>query len=99
MSSTPGFTPISASYTVPTGNARLVVTTGGSTILITLPPVGSSDFVSARKVDAATGSMRVATADGSTINTVPGATGITSASQHGGWTLENDGANWWVTGT
>ena len=101
LSSTPPFTPISTNYTVPARtNARLVVTTGASTIIITLPPVGSSDFVSARKVDAGSGAVQIVTADGSTIDSVVGSTGITTpASQHAGWTLENDTRSWYVTGT
>lgn len=90
----------SANYTALDGDCVLV-TTGSSTITITLPPVNvnQNGTVSARKVDSGSGAFKFVTADGSTIDGVAGATGITSAASiHAGYTVADDGANWWVVG-
>ena len=93
------FTQQSANYTAVPGD-NVLVTTGTSTIVVTLPANPSkSTTVNVRKVDAAAGAIKLVTSDGSTINSVAGATGITTpTSQHSGWEVVSDGANWWVVG-
>lgn len=88
----------SASYTAANGDIALV-TTGSSTITVTLPPVAQGGPVTVRKVDAAgTGTAKVVTSDGSQIDGASGATGRTptTASTLGGATLVSDGTNWWT---
>lgn len=75
----------------------LNVTTGSSTITVTLPPVGQGGPVFVKKVDSGTGDVKVVSADGSTIDGVAGATGRTqAATQYLVWRLESDRASQWV---
>ena len=87
----------SASYTAANGDVALV-TTGSSTITVTLPPVAQGGPVTVRKVDTGgTGTAKVVTADGSQIDGGSGSTGVTytTASTISGATFVSDGTNWW----
>lgn len=75
----------------------VIATSGAGGITITLPPVAEGGPVTVRKIDAGAGALAVHTADGSEINGIAGATGVSSAVQYAGWTFESDGANWWQT--
>lgn len=75
----------------------LLVTTGSSSIVITLPPVEFGGPVLVKKIDSGTGAVTVKTADGSTIDGVAGATGrVQAATQYAVWRLESDHASQWV---
>ena len=87
----------SASYTAAPGDIALV-TTGSSTITVTLPPVATGGVVTVRKVDSGgTGTAKTVTADGSQIDGGSGSTGVTytTASTISGATFVSDGTNWW----
>lgn len=91
----------SAAYTANPGEVVLV-TTGTAGVTITLPLVATGGPVTVRKVDSAAGSITVKSNEGAavTIDGISGATGVaTSTSQHSGFTLASDGANWWIVGT
>ena len=93
--------------------AFLAVTTGSSTITVTLPalvpiapsyaPIGTQSWtVTVRKVDSGSGAIKLVTPDGTEIDGVAGSTGITTPAgvQHSGFTVQPDtNSNWWVTGT
>lgn len=93
-----GFTAISANYTANPGDQLNV--TAAALVTVTLPPVGTRGPVGVRKVDTAAFGVKLVTADGSTIDGVAGATGITTAAtQHAGFTVASDGSNWYVVGS
>ncbi len=90
--------PISSSYVIPPGLGVqapfLAVTTGSSTITVTLPSLAGYQSappwkVTVRKVDGGAGTVNLVTSDGSTVDGVTGTTGITTpATQHAGFTVE-----------
>lgn len=94
----------SAAYAANNGDIVLV-TTGSSTIAVTLPSMltnedgsaaSSGGFVIVRKVDSGTGAIKVVTADGTTIDGVAGATGRTlSATQYTGAAFASDASGNW----
>lgn len=84
----------SAAYAANEGEV-VIVTSGTTGVTVTLPPVAQGGQVTVRKIDAGTGALKVVSADGSEVNGVAGATGISTSTQYAGWTLISDGANWW----
>lgn len=89
-----------AAYTAEPGDVVLV-TTGASAIVVTLPGVATLGPVTVRKVDAAgAGTVTVKTADGSDIDGVAGTTGraVGAASTVSGATFASDGSNWFTIG-
>lgn len=89
-----GFTAVTGAYTAAPADVALV-TTGTATVTVTLPKVSTCySPVVVRKVDSATGTAAVVTADGSTIDGVTGTTGVSTSTQHAGWTFAPNGANW-----
>lgn len=94
------FTTISAAYQA--NPNEYVNATVASAYVVTLPPVADNPgcVVQVRKVDSASAAFTLKTADGSTIDGVAGTTGVASAAtQHAGFTVANDGSNWWVIGS
>jgi hypothetical protein len=91
------FTAVSAAYQAAPGDYANV-TTGAAVITVTLPSVSQGGVVQVRKVDSGSGSVKLVTADGSTIDGVAGATGISAAALHAGFTVACDGVSWWVVG-
>jgi hypothetical protein len=87
---------VSAAHTAATGDV-VIVTTGAVAVAVTLPPVAEGGPVTVRKIDAGTGALSVVSADGSTINGIAGATGVSTTVQYAGWTFVSDGAHWWQT--
>lgn len=86
---------VSANYTANPGDI-CIVTTGSSTIKITLPPVTSGGPVVVKKIDSGTGDINVVTADGSTVDGVVGTTGRTqAATQYATWTFVSDETSWY----
>jgi hypothetical protein len=94
------FTSVAAANVATSGDNQMV-TTGGATVVVTLPPnVGANATVHVRKVDSGAGAIQLKTSDGSTIDGVVGTTGITTpATIHAGFKVANDGVNWWVVST
>ena len=89
----------SASYTAANGDVA-IVTTGAGAIVVTLPPVAQGGPVTVRKVDSAgAGTVKVVTADSSTVDGIAGATGrvVGAASTLSGATLVSDGVGAWYT--
>lgn len=85
-------------YTANNGDIVLV-TTGSSAITVNLPPVAQGGPVTIRKVDVGgSGALTVKSTDGSTIDTVAGATGrvVALTLSVSGATLVSDGTNWWT---
>lgn len=90
------FVAVTGAHTATPGEVSLV-TTGAVAVAVTLPPIASCfSPVVVRKVDAGTGALSVVTNDLSTIDGVAGATGVTSAVQHAGWTFAPNGGAWQI---
>jgi len=85
--------------TAKSGDVVLASTDATHTITVTLPPVAQGGPVTVRKMDSNAVAVKVVTSDGSTINGVAGATGVSTTAQFVGWTFVSDGANWWQVGS
>lgn len=92
------FTAQSGAYTASPGDV-VIVTTGSSALIVTLPPAAQGGPVTVRKVDGAgTGTVTVKTTDGATVDSIVGTTGrvVSAASTVSGATLATDGTNWFT---